>query len=122
MRLLCLDKQTGETVYRNDRLPDAAVTRFRIRGERDPRQMVTMHTNSGTVQLTMTDRPRPPRPPANDDLEAEPEKRERGLVKLGERMGAALRGTIEREATGREPQAANGQMAPVDLPPQKDND
>jgi RimJ/RimL family protein N-acetyltransferase len=28
MRLLCLDKQTGETVYRNDKLPDAAVTRF----------------------------------------------------------------------------------------------
>jgi hypothetical protein len=123
MRLLCLDKQTGETVYRNDQLPDAVVTRFRIRGERDVKQMVTMHTNAGTIQLTMTDGPRPPRPPANDDLEAVPEKWERGLVKLGERMGAALRGTIEREANdGRGPQAANGQPAPVDAPLQKDDD
>jgi outer membrane protein assembly factor BamB len=123
MRLLCLDKRTGETVYRNDQLPDAVVTRFRIRGERDARQMVTMHTNAGTIQLTMTDGPRPPRPPANDDLEAVPEKRERGLVKLGERMGAALRGTIERDANDRrEPQETNGQPAPVDAPQQKDDD
>ena len=25
---------TGQTVYRNDRLPDTSITRFRIRGER----------------------------------------------------------------------------------------
>jgi hypothetical protein len=105
MRLLCLDKQTGETVYRNDKLPDAAnVTRFRLRGEHDKSHMVTMHTNAGTISLTMTDRPRPPRPPANDDLETTPTERQRGLVGLGERMGSALRGVIELDSKdGRPP-------------------
>jgi hypothetical protein len=125
MRLLCLDKQTGETAYRNDQLPDAVVTRFRIRGERDTSQMVTMHTNAGTIQLTMTDRPRPPRPPADDDLEAAPAKREGGLIGLGERMGAVLRGTIEREAKeGQRPKAANEEPAQQgpDAPPPRDDD
>ena len=29
LRILCLDKRTGQSVYRNDGLPDANVTRFR---------------------------------------------------------------------------------------------
>ena len=33
LRVLCLDKRTGETVYRNDRLPDTAIPRFRIEAE-----------------------------------------------------------------------------------------
>jgi hypothetical protein len=126
MRLLCLDKQTGETVYRNDKLPDAAVTRFRIRasalnaesGEHHEGPMVTMHTNAGTIQLTMTDRPRPPRPPANDELEAPPAQRPRGLVGLGERMGSALRNAIERDSKDGSPR----QPRPDDLPEQIDDD
>ncbi len=142
MRLLCLDKQTGETVYRNDKLPDAAVTRFRIRGSvdfgeltqpdlaevsgPDPSHMVTMHTNAGTIQLTMTNRPRPPRPPANDDLEVTPAERQRGLVGLGERMGTALRGAIELDSKNDPvPRGANGrqgQPRAADLPEQIDDD
>jgi hypothetical protein len=126
MRLLCLDKQTGETVYRNDRLPDANVSRFRIRGEHDPTHMVTMHTNAGTIQLTMTDRQRPPRPPANDDIEAEPAQRERGLVGLGERMGAGLWGTLKRESKDdRATRDSNNQRdepRAADLPEQIDDD
>jgi outer membrane protein assembly factor BamB len=97
LRLLCLDKETGRTVYRNDDLPDTPVTRLRIRGEREGTPRVTIETNAGTIQLTLTDRPRPPRPPANDELEASRENTERGLVGLGQRMGAALRGTILQE-------------------------
>jgi hypothetical protein len=143
MRLLCLDRETGETVYRNDKLPDAAVTRFRIRGSgselvedsraersevpgQDQSHMVTMHTNAGTIQLTMTDRPRPPRPPGNDELEAAPVARQRGLVGLGERMGSALRGAIERNSEDRRaPRGANGregQPRANDLPEQIDDD
>jgi hypothetical protein len=142
LRLLCLDKQTGETVYRNEQLPDANVTRFRIRGtvdvgelgragpadvgERDANRMVTMHTNAGTIQLVLTDRPRPPRPPANDDLEAAPDARERGLVGLGEQIGAALRGTIEGGSNDGRPRrpAAGGQVPPAadNAPPPRDDD
>ena len=42
--------------------------------------------NAGKIQLTMTDQPRPPQPPANDDLEAQREIEERGLRGIGERM------------------------------------
>jgi hypothetical protein len=94
LRLLCLDKQTGKTVYRNDDLPDTPVTRLRIRGESKGTPHVTIETNAGTIRLVLTDRPQPPRPPANDELEASREITERGLVGLGQRMGAALRGTI----------------------------
>jgi hypothetical protein len=116
MRLLCLDKQTGETVYRNDKLPDANVTRFRIRGEHDKSHMVTMHTNAGTIQLTMTDRPRPPRPPANDDVEATPTQRQRGLAGVAERMGSALRGAIEVDSKDARPPRGD------DVPEQIDDD
>jgi len=45
--------------------------------------------------LTMTDRPRPPQPPANDDLEATRETVERGIRGIGVRLGGALRGALE---------------------------
>jgi hypothetical protein len=48
------------------------------------------------VVLAMTDRPRPPQPPANDDLEASREVVERGIRGLGTRMSDALRGALER--------------------------
>jgi hypothetical protein len=95
-----VDKRTGETLYRNDDLPDTPVTRFRIRGDREPTPHVTVETNAGTIRLTMTDRPRPPRPPANDIVEAarETETAPRGLIGVGQRVGEALRGTIEKKA------------------------
>jgi hypothetical protein len=110
LRLLCLDKRTGKTVYRNDNLPDAPVTRFRIRSERRAPH-VTIETNAGTIRLAMSDRPGPPRPPTNDDLETARSSAKRGLVGLGQRVGAALRGTI-----GNEPDANR------EGPPQMDDD
>src|SRR5262249_22161932 len=66
LRVLCLDKRTGQTVYRNDVLPDTSVTRFRVRGEVDSGPSVSLDMSAGKVELTMTDRPRPPQPPANE--------------------------------------------------------
>jgi hypothetical protein len=95
LRVLCLDKRTGETVYRNDRLPDTAIPRFRVEAEREPRPQVTLEMGAATLSLTMTDRPRPPQPPANDDLEATREIVERGIRGIGVRLGGALRGVLE---------------------------
>lgn len=100
LRVLCLDQRTGETVYRNDSLADTSVTRFRIRGERGASdgRVVAIEMNAGKIQLTMTDRPRPPQPPGNDDLEMQRESSERGLRRIGERMTGALQGALENAA------------------------
>jgi hypothetical protein len=126
LRLLCLDKQTGETVYRNDELPDGPATRFRIRGEREDAPRVVVQTNANTIQLTLTDQPRPPRPPANDDVEAPRAAAERGLVELGQRLGAALRGTIapHGEKTPRQRDTPEPPREPPadNIPPPVDDD
>ncbi|MCI0333017.1 MAG: PQQ-binding-like beta-propeller repeat protein [Planctomycetes bacterium] len=98
LRLLCLNQETGQTVYRNDTLPDTSITRFRIRGERDAGAVVAVEMNAGTIQLTMTDRPSPPQPPANDDLETRRDTEERGLRRIGRRMSGVLQGAIENSA------------------------
>ncbi len=59
LRVLCLDRRTGQTVYRNDALPDTSVTRFRVRGETDSRPLVALEMSAGKILLAMTDRPRP---------------------------------------------------------------
>ncbi|HMO87451.1 MAG TPA: hypothetical protein PKC18_21270, partial [Lacipirellulaceae bacterium] len=58
LRLLCIDKQTGATVYRNDDLPDTSGSHFRIRAARgDPRTM-SIEMSTRTVRFTFTDEPR----------------------------------------------------------------
>jgi outer membrane protein assembly factor BamB len=94
LRLLCLDKRTGQTVYRES-LPENMATRLRIRAERQENPAVVLELGSGKIQLTMTDRPRSPQPPSNDDLEAPRETVERGLRGLGRRVGGALRGALQ---------------------------
>jgi hypothetical protein len=95
LRLLCLDKRSGRTEYRNDSLPDMSITRFRVRGQRDARATVSVEMSGGKIQLGLTDRPRPPQPPANDDLEAPREVEQRGLRGIGQRMSGALRGVLD---------------------------
>jgi len=121
LRVLCLDRRTGQTVYRNDALPDTSVTRFRIRGETDSRPIVDVEMSAGKIQLTMTDRPRPPQPPANDDLEAPRTTAERGLRGVGQQVSNALRGALERPVPNPvlqqrqlrvQPQPANRAAAP----------
>jgi hypothetical protein len=98
LRVLCIDQRTGQTVYRNDKLPDTSIVRFRIRGERDAGEVVAVEMNAGKIQLTMTDRPRPPHPPANDDLETPRDSEERGLRGIGKRMSGVLQGALENPA------------------------
>lgn len=120
LRLLCLDKLTGETVYRNDNLPDSSVTRYQIRAERRGTPHVTIDTNAGSIRLTATERPHPPRPPADDTVEAASEpvasapRSERGLAGLGQRVGAALRGTIQKEAEQAAPPPASDEPLPLE--------
>jgi hypothetical protein len=100
IRVVCLDKRTGETVYRNDRLPDTLITRFRIRAENELRPLVSLEMGAAKILLTMTDRPRPPQPPANDDLEASRDMVERGLQGLTNKMSDALRDALKKSASG----------------------
>jgi hypothetical protein len=114
LRVLCLDKRTGQTVYRNDQLPDAAVSRFRVQAESGTRHtvlpgagsaepVVALETSTGKIQLTWTDRPRPPQPPANDDLEAPRELEEGGLRGIGRRVSDALRARLQVQAENANP-------------------
>jgi hypothetical protein len=103
IRTLCLDRRTGQTVYRNESLPEAGVPRFRVRGKTDSQPAVALEMTSGKIELTMTDDPRPPQPPGNDDLESPREIANRGLKALGQRIGDAFRGAMDQ------PQGAPGQ-------------
>jgi hypothetical protein len=103
LRVLCLDKRNGETCYRNDHVPDAATSRFRMLAENDATPMVTLDFGGAKIQLTITDRPRPPQPPANDDLEGQREFVERGLRGLGIRLGTGLRSAWEQPPGGTPP-------------------
>jgi hypothetical protein len=98
LRVLCLDKGTGQTAYRNDSLPDTSITRFRVRAARGEKSTVAVEMSAGKIQLALTDRPRPPQPPANDDLEAPREVEQRGLRGIGERVSGALRGALGKPA------------------------
>jgi hypothetical protein len=73
--------------------------------------------SAGKIQLTMTDRPRPPQPPANDDLEAPRQIVERGLRGLGQRLGSALRGALEKPVPNQARQQAQPQAQPPNQPP-----
>jgi hypothetical protein len=122
LRLLCLDRRTGQTIYRNDTLPETPAARFRVRGQADSRPAVAIEMATGKIELAMTDRPRPPSPPANDDLEAPREIVERGLRGLGQRMGDALRGALDKPAPIRarvppQPPAPNPQAQPQRVAP-----
>jgi tetratricopeptide (TPR) repeat protein/outer membrane protein assembly factor BamB len=101
LRVLCLDKRTGQTAYRNDSLPDTSITRFRVRAARDLKSTVAVEMSAGKIQLALTNQPRPPQPPANDDLEAPREVQQRGLRGIGERMSGALRGALDNKPADR---------------------
>jgi hypothetical protein len=95
LRLLCLDKTTGQTVYRNDELPDLVGTHFNIRAAQDTSPHVTIEMSARAVQLAMSDRPQPPAPPANDDVETPRAISERGLWGIGRRIGEALQEALQ---------------------------
>jgi hypothetical protein len=97
IRILCLDKRTGQTVYRNDDLPDTSPTRFRIRTQQSDVPTVSVAMNEAEITLTLSDRPRPPQPPTDDDLEIPRSNSERGLWGIAGRMGSALQSALEAQ-------------------------
>jgi hypothetical protein len=126
IRLLCLDRGSGQTVYRNDQLPDTSVSRFRVRsepGSGPAKPTVALEMSAVKIQLAFTDEPRPPQPPANDDLEAPPAAEEGGLRAIGRRMSGALRNVLEgtpvREGA---PPAGNPPAAPPEKAQVPDDD
>ncbi len=86
LRLLCLDKQTGATIYRNDHLPDTSGSNFRIHTAHDKSPIVIIDTSAQSIRLTFTDEPRSPEPPANDLVEAPRKNLGRGLWGVGWKM------------------------------------
>jgi outer membrane protein assembly factor BamB len=96
LRLLCLDKRTGESVYRKEDLPDTPPQRFRVRAERETAPVVALEISSGRIELTLTDRPRPPASPANDDSEAPAETVQHGLRGIGRQIKGALQGALDQ--------------------------
>jgi hypothetical protein len=93
LRLLCLDKSTGQSVFHNDDLLDIADGLFRIRAShgqqtRSERE-ITIETTAQTIRLTLTTQTRPPEPPARDELVAQREMEETGI------RGALLRAADE---------------------------
>jgi hypothetical protein len=96
LRLLCLDRLTGSAASRNDDLPDTSSTKqVRIRASREEPPTVTVEMSTKTVRLVLTDRPRPPEPPANDLVEAPRKSQGRGLWSIGQRMGSAIQDVMQ---------------------------
>jgi outer membrane protein assembly factor BamB len=110
LRLLCLDKRTGATVYRNDDLPATAGQQFRVRAAHDMPPTVNIEMSTRTVRLEFSDRPRPPEPPANDLVEAPRKTLGRGLWGVARRMGDRIQGAIQN------PGGAQGQDDPSQSP------
>jgi hypothetical protein len=108
LRLLCLDKWTGQTVYRNDDLPDVSEMNFRVRIDRGPSGApdasdlsVVIQTGSREFRLTPTDEPRPPEPPPRDELVADREIPARGLRGALQRATDALQDAEKQDASRR---------------------
>jgi hypothetical protein len=95
LRLLCLDKQTGQTIYRNDELPDTPGSLFRIRAAREETPTVSIEMSNRTVRLSFTDQPRSPEPPANDLVEAPRKSSGGGLLGVGRQVGNMIQSVIQ---------------------------
>jgi outer membrane protein assembly factor BamB len=113
-RLLCLDKATGATVYRNDALPDTSNSSFRIETNIEESPTVNIAMSTKTIRLTFTDQPRSPEPPANELVEAPRQSLGRGLWSVTKQMGSALQDAL-RERAG-----LNSETDPFDQPDDDD--
>ena len=69
--------------------------------------------NGVEVKLTASDRPRPPQPPANDDVELPRTSAERGLLEVGRRMVGAVQDALENQSR----RDTDGQPPEKNIPP-----
>jgi outer membrane protein assembly factor BamB len=98
LRLLCLDRDTGATIYRNDNLPDTSGGQFRIRASHGDMNSVDIEMTAKTIRLKSTKLPRSPEPPANDLVEAPRKSLGRGLWGVTRRMGSVLQDVIQNSS------------------------
>jgi hypothetical protein len=115
LRLLCIDRETGATIYRNDELTDTSGTNFRIQLARGEPPTVNIEMSAKTIRLKLTDEPRSPEPPASDLVEAPRKTLGRGLWGVGLKIIQdgirTTRGTNEPDDASEEPaDAAEGQF------------
>lgn len=108
LRLLCVDKATGATLYRDDNLADTPGGQFRIRASHDDPASVTIEMSTKTIRLRFTDQPRSPQPPANDLVEAPRKSLGRGLWGVGRRMGSVIESVIKDPAGTNWPLRSSG--------------
>lgn len=108
LRLLCVDRTTGATVYRNDDLADISGGQIRIRASRGETAAIDFEMSAKTIRLTFTDEPRSPEPPANDLVEAPRKNSGSGLWGVGQRMGSALQDVLKN--SGRSTGGPNGRQ------------
>lgn len=123
LRLLCLDKRTGQSVFRDDELPDTSVGQFRVSAEWGSQPSVNVEMSTRTVRLSLTDEPRPPEPPANDLVERDRKSLGQSLWSVGQKMGDALQealrnpgGTIWPVPASKPLQPAGDQQEAADHP------
>lgn len=117
LRLLCIDRATGATVYRNDDLPDISGGQMRIRASRGEEAAVDFEMTAKTIRLTFSDEPRSPEPPANDLVEAPRKSLGRGLWGVGRRMSSALQEVLKnpgRSGSGSDEDGFGGGEDPLD--------
>jgi hypothetical protein len=98
LRLLCIDKRTGYTVYSNDSLADTSITRFRIRGEQEAESAVAIEMSASRIVLTLTDDPVTSPSTTNDDVPKEPVEEKGGLGGLGRRITGALQDAFQKSS------------------------
>ena len=92
LELLCLDKETGRSVYRRDSLPDSGV--IRAHAEHGAHPSVTIKMSDAEIRLSLVDKPRPPEPPAQHNVETG-EKQSGGMWELGRRVSDAIQNALK---------------------------
>ncbi len=89
LKVLCLEKVSGRSVYRNPSRPDTLRGEFRIQIERGHRPSVAIRTSAQEIRLELTETPRPPEPPAQHLAETRLGT-SGGLWELGRKVGREI--------------------------------
>jgi len=90
-KLLCLDKRTGRSLYRDDQITAIGNAPWSMRVDDGSQPSVTIQLPYTTLEMQFTNAPRPPEPVALAEVEGVPQKASSGLENLVRRwFGARL--------------------------------
>ena len=99
LKVLCLEKVSGRSVYRNALRPDTMSGEFRIQIERGHRPSVAIRTSAQEIRLELTETPSPPEPPAQHLAETGLDK-PGGLWELGRKVGREIADAFDNSRDG----------------------